>query len=101
MQVEIKYNDNQSFTVEEVIAQAKRNYGTGASVKILPDSTRPTDLVAFAISIWITEEQISYWYDDKHTYLEKMKKLKSELMYRFGETIDSVIKDNENKLTGD
>lgn len=101
MNVTLQYSDSSSFTIDEIKAQAERNYGSGVSVKVMPESTRPADLVEFAIGIWITGDQVSYYYDDPHTYKDKMKTLKAELMYRYGEAIDSVIKDNERKLTGD
>lgn len=101
MQVELKFSDTNSFTIEEVIAQAKRNYGQGVSVKIMPESMRPTDLLEFAISNFITAEQVSYYFDDQFTYASKMKKLKADIMYRFSESIDSVIKENERKILGD
>ncbi len=101
MDVTIKYKDHQSFTIQEIVAQAKRNYGKGTIVNIMPDSSKPEDLVEFAIFLWMTEDQVSFWHEDKHTYADKMKQRKAELMQAYSEAIDSVIKDNETKLTED
>lgn len=101
MKVTLEFNDNYSFTVDEIVANAKRNYGPGTSVRIMPESHRPNDLVEFAIQVWITAEQVSLYYDDPHMYKEKMKKVKSNILESVGEIIDSVIKDNERKIEGD
>lgn len=101
MNVNISYHDRESFTVEEVIAAAKRNYGKNVSVSVTPESSKPSDILYFALQSLITQDQLSLFFDDKNTYTKELQKLRAEIIYRVQETLDSVIMNNEEKLTGD
>lgn len=101
MNVNISYHDRESFTIEEVIAAAKRNYGKNVSVSVTPESSKPFDILYFALQSMVTQDQLSLFFDDKNTYAKELQKLRAEIIYRVQETLDSVIMNNEEKLTKD
>lgn len=98
MQVTIRYNDSDSFTVEEVVKQAQHNYGKATVVQVFPDSANPHDLIYFGLQQIITYQQLGLWYDDQFEYQKNLQKLRSETLYKIQEILDSVIIDNESKL---
>jgi hypothetical protein len=98
MQVIIKYHDNESFLPEEVIRQAKHNYGNQVSVSVRPESDTPMDYLYFALQRLITGELLSLIYDSGPTYQQDLKKLRAEIFYKVGEVLDDVIIDTEHKL---
>lgn len=98
MKITITYHDEESFTREEVVKQAIHNYGKAAEVHIMPDSTKPHDLIYFALQQIITHDQLSMLYDDKLGYPSSVQKLRSETLYKLQEIIDQVIIDNESKV---
>lgn len=99
MEVTIKYNDEHSLTVEEVVKIATDNYGKMAEITIMPDSTKPHDMIYFGLQQIITNRQLSIFYDDKHAYASNLHKLRAETLYKVQEILDSVIVDNESKVT--
>ncbi len=101
MNVNLSYHDNESFTVEEVVTQAKRNYGKNVQVTVTPESSKPLDILYFALQSIITQDQLSLFFDNKDTYSKELQKLRADIMYRVQESLDSVIMDNEAKLTRD
>ena len=98
MQVTLTYFDEESFTREEVVKQAIHNYGKAVDVHIMPDSTKPHDLIYFAIQQIITHQQLSMLYDDKLGYQAGLQALRNETLYKLEEIIDQVIIDNESKV---
>jgi hypothetical protein len=98
MQVIVKYHDNDSFLIEEVIKQAKDNYGAKASVKVLPESDTPIDYLYFALQRLITGEHLSLLYDSGSTYHQDLGKLRAETLFKVGEVLNEVIIDNESRL---
>jgi hypothetical protein len=98
MQVTITYHDSTSFTKEEVVRNAVHNYGKAAKVDVLPDSTNAHDLIYFGIQQMVTHEQLSLIYDSS-TYQHDLKKLRAEALYKLQEILDSVIVDNEAKVS--
>ena len=92
MKVTITYHDGDSFTVEEVVKQAVHNYGKSASINIMPDSTKPHDLIYFGLQQIITHEQLSMLYDDKFGYQSSIQKLRNEVLYKVQEIIDQIAK---------
>lgn len=98
MKITITYHDDQSFTREEVVKQAIHNYGSGAEIHIMPDSTKPHDLVYFALQQIITHDQLSMLYDDKLGYQTGIQRLRNETLYKIEEILDQVIIDNESKV---
>lgn len=98
MKVEISYHDETSYTPEEVVKLAHNNYGKNISVKVLPDSFAPHDLIYFAIQQIITHRQLSMIYDDKFTYQRDIKDLRADVLVKIQEILDSVIIDNEAKV---
>lgn len=98
MQVTIKYNDDTSFTVEEVVKQAVHNYGSRTEVRVMPDSANPHDLIYFAIQCMVTYRQLSLIYDSKFSYQSDLKNLRSETITKLGEILDQVLVDNEAKI---
>jgi hypothetical protein len=98
MQVIVKYHDNDSLLIEEVIKQAKDNYGAQASVKVLPESDTPIDYLYFALQRLITGEHLSLLYDSGSTYHQDLGKLRAEALFKVGEVLNEVIMDNEGRL---
>lgn len=101
MNVTLTYNDRESFSVEEVISQARRNYGRNCSVTVTPESSKPFDILYFALQSIITQDQLSLFFDNGDTYSKELLKLRADVMYKIQETMDLVIKDNETKLAKD
>lgn len=98
MEVTIKYTDDHSLTVEEIVMQASHNYGKHVEVSVMPDSFKAHDLIYFGLQQIMTHEQLGYFYEDKHSYPKKVQKLRSETLYKIQEIIDQVIIDNEAKV---
>ena len=99
MQITIKYTDDHSLTVEEIVAQATHNYGKLVEVDIMPDSTKAYDLIYFGLQQIMTHQQLALFYDEKHSYQSKLKALRAETLYKLQEIIDQVIIDNEEKVS--
>ena len=99
MQVTIKYHDEESLTVEEVVRQAVHNYGKRASVEVMPDSTKAHDMIYFGLQSILTHEQLGLFYDDKHAYQVEIQKLRNKTLVKLQELLDQVIIDNESRVT--
>lgn len=98
MKVTIKYHDNSSLTVEEVVRQAQNNYGKGVKVEILPDSTIAYDMIYFGLQQLITHEQLSLLFDRGSNYQDDIAKLRKNILVNVHELLDQVIIDNEGKI---
>ena len=98
MKINISYNDDSSFTIEEVVRVAEHNYGKSVVVKAMPDSTNPHDLIYFGIQQVVTHRQLSLLYDDKFSYQAKIQLLRNEVLVKIQEILDQVIIDNEAKI---
>lgn len=98
MKINITYTDNESFTSEEVVRLAQINYGKMVKVEIMPESSKPHDLIYFALQQIITHEQLSLLYDDKLGYQSGVQKLHNETLYKMGEILSQVIIDNESRV---
>lgn len=98
MQVVLKYHDNNSFLIEEIIKQAKNNYGSQVAVSISPDSDTPIDYLYFAIQRLITGDHLSLLYDSGSMYQKDLERLRAETMYKIGEVLNEVIMDNETRI---
>ena len=99
MKITITYHDTEALTVEEVVRQASHNYGKLANVEIMPESTKPHDLIYFGIQQIITHQQLSLLFDDKLGYQASIQKLRNETLYKLEEILSQVIIDNESRLT--
>ena len=99
MQVTIKYHDEESLTVEEVVRAAVHNYGKAATVEVMPDSLKAHDMIYFGLQQIMTHEQLGIFYDDKNSYQSELKKLRSKTLVKIEEIIDQVIIYNESKVT--
>lgn len=99
MKVTIKYFDNESLTVEEVVRQAEHNYGKNVKVEVMPESTIAYDLIYFGLQQLLTHEQLSLLYSKNDSYQYDVQKLRSDVIYKIEEIIDQVIIDNEAKVT--
>lgn len=99
MKVNISYHDETSFTVEEVVKLAQHNYGKQVKVDIQADSLAPHDQIYFAIQQILTHRQLSILYDNKYSYQDDIKLLRAEVLYKLEEILDSVIIDNESKVS--
>lgn len=98
MRVTVNYHDNESLLVEEIIKQAKLNYGAVASVTVSPESDTPLDHLYFAIQRYITGKHITLLYESGPTYQKDLELLRAETIYKLGEILDEVIMDNESKI---
>lgn len=99
MRATIEFFDDTSLTAEEVIKTAKRNYGQNAKVTISPVSPMPHDILYFALQQMITNEQLIIFYDNKENYQVAIKALRSDIMFKVGEILDTLIIDNEAKVS--
>lgn len=99
MEVTIKYNDEHSLTVEEIVKQAEQNYGRSVVVDVMPDSTKAYDLIYFGLQQILTHQQLSMLFDDKSGYQSKLKNLRSDTLFKIQEIVDQVLIDNEAKVT--
>lgn len=99
MKVQIQYYDETSFTAEEVVKLAQHNYGKNVKVDIQADSLAPHDQIYFAIQQILTHRQLALMYDNKYSYQEDIKALRAETLYKLEEILDSVIIDNESKVS--
>lgn len=98
MKITLTYYDEEAFTVEEIVKQAEANYGKFTKVEIMPDSTKPHDLIYFGLQQIITHQQLGLLFDDKFGYQSSIQKLRNETLYKIQEILDQVIIDNESKV---
>ena len=99
MKVRITYHDFNSLTKEEVISAAKQNYGDGAEVEIFPSSNDPWDIVYFGLQQALTYDQLSILFDSGALYPQKLEALKTEVLERLKSELNTVIKDNEVRVS--
>jgi len=98
LKVTIVYNDDTAFTVEEIVKQATHNYGKKATVEVSADSSKPHDLIYFALQAMLTHRQLSLLYDDKFGYQTSIRALRADTLLKLEEILDQVIIDNEAKV---
>ena len=99
MQVTIKYHDEESLTLEEVVRAAVHNYGKAVTVEVMPDSLKAHDMIYFGLQSILTHEQLGIFYDDKHSYQSELQKLRNKTLVKLQEILDQVLVDNESKVT--
>lgn len=99
MKVQLTYHDNESLTVEEVVATAVHNYGKSVNVEVMPESTIAYDLIYFGLQRLMTHQQLSMLYDRGSDYQSEVRKLRQETIYNVTELIDQVIVDNESRVS--
>ena len=98
MQVILKYYDQDSFLPEEVIRQAKHNYGEKVQVVVRPESDTPMDYLYFALQRLITGDHLTLLYESGPTYQQDLEKLRTQILYKVQEVLNDVIIDNEAKI---
>lgn len=99
MRVKLEFIDNESLTVEEVVAQAHRNYGKAVKIETAPITSIAYDHIYHGLQQLITHQQISLMHDKGANYQVDLKKLRSDVLYKIEEIIDQVIVDNEDKVS--
>lgn len=99
MEVVVRYHDNESFLIEEIIKNAKNSYGSSAKVEVFPESASPLDYIYFGIQRYITGKHLSLLYDSGSTYQADLGVLRSETLYKLGEILDEVLMDTEERVT--
>lgn len=99
MEVNIRYHDHHSLTVEEVVKHAQEAFGSRVKVECRPDSHLPDDYLTFALHQLITHEQLSIFFARGSDYNTEISKLRAKVLNRVGEMIDQVILENESKVT--
>ena len=98
MEVTIKFNDEHSLTVEEIVKQAEYNYGRSVVVDVMPDSTKAHDLIYFGIQSIITHDQLGFLFNDKLGYQKSIQALRNDTLDKIEEILSQVIIDNEAKV---
>ncbi len=98
MKINITYHDDSALTVEEVVKQAEHNYGRNAIVEVTAHSSAPHDQIYFAIQQIITARQLALIYDNKYTYQKDIANLRSDVLAKLIDILDSVIIDNEARV---
>lgn len=98
MKITLTYYDTDSLTKEEVIQQAKRNYGEHVQVDIMPTSSDPKDIIYFALQQLVTYEQLSALFDAPHLYENQLIVLRARIRELLDLELESVIKDNEKRV---
>ena len=99
MLINIRYHDETALNIEEVVKEAKRIHGKNVEVTVSPTSNMPYDLAYFAIQQLITNEQIALLFNNKETYQKDILALRSRIILKLNEVLDSVIIDNETRVT--
>jgi hypothetical protein len=99
MKVVITYHDTTSLTVEEVVRLGHHNYGKSAKIETFADSLAPHDQIYFALQQMLTHQQLSLLYDNKFSYQKDIKELRAEVLVKLQEIMDSVIIDNESRVS--
>ena len=99
MKVRITYYDHTSLTNDEVIRQAKELFGEYTEVEIFPCSNDPWDIVYFGLQQAITYDQLGIIFDSSGLYKEKLKELKETITERLISELNTVIKDNETRVS--
>ncbi len=98
MKITITYHDTEALTAEEVVQLATSTYGKAAKVEIMPESTKPHDLIYFGLQQIITHTQLGLLFDDKLGYQSSLQKLRNETLYKLEEILSQVIIDNEDRV---
>lgn len=101
MLVEVKYHDQESLLIEEVIKRAKDNYGKQVSVRVYPESDTPIDGLYFAIQRLITGDLVTLFYESGHEYSKQLGLLRADITNKFNEVLNDVIIDVEHRLSRD
>lgn len=101
MKVIVEYHDSDALTVEEIVKNAKRAHSGTATVKVMPESTLPHDLIAFSLWQMSSAEQTALFFNEGVLYPKKLKELRASIMYKLEEILDDVLIENEKKLTGE
>lgn len=98
MKVSLTYYDEESLTVEEIVGQARHNYGNNVEIAVTPVSLAPHDYLYFALQQMLAHRQLALIYDDKELYQSKIGALRAEVLYKVTDILDTVIIDNEAKV---
>lgn len=96
--VKLVFHDNESLTLEEIVATATNNYGRQVRVEITPESNLPYDYIYFGLQQLLTHQQISLLYDREKMYNTEIRKLRENVLFKITEILDQVIIDNESKV---
>lgn len=96
--VKLTYHDNESITLEEIVAQAVKNYGQQVQVEITPESNLAYDYIYFGLQQLVTHQQVSILFDRDKIYNTEIKKLRDNILFKITEILDQVIIDNESKV---
>lgn len=96
--VTIKYEDNDSLTVEEIVKRAEIAYGNRAVVEVSANSQIPHDQIYWALQQIVTLRQVELMFDKNREYDKEVKVLKAEVKDKLVEILEQVIHDNEAKM---
>ncbi len=96
--VVIRYEDNESLTVEEIVRRAEIAYGNKVLVEVSANSQIPHDQIYWALQQIVTLRQIEILFDKTRDYSKDISILKAEVLGKLSEILDQVIHDNEHKM---
>jgi hypothetical protein len=99
MKVKLEYTDTDALTVEEIIKNNKRIHGNTCSIKVLPESMLPHDLIQFALWQMTGAEQTALFFNEKELYQKKLTELRASILYKLEELLDDVLLENEDRIT--
>lgn len=99
MKVNVSYHDIDALTVDEVVAQAKHNYGKMVQVTVSPETNTAESYIYFGLQQLVTHEQLSLLFDRNANYQQDIKHLRNTALFKVTELLDKVLLDNEDKVS--
>ena len=97
--VTLTYEDKESLTPEEIIANARQIYGSNVVVEVKPLNDTPESHIYFGIQNLITKDQVEVFFDNKYMYETKLKELRKDVLKKMTFILNKVIIDNEERFT--
>jgi len=97
--VTVIFEDGESLTNGEIIANLHAVYGKNAEVQVDPVNKTPQSYIQFAIEQLITEEQALIFFDQPEQYQIKLKELRHQVHKTLQFILNDVIMENEEKFS--
>lgn len=100
MQVTLKFEDRQSLTAKEITQNLKHLYGVSTDIEVTPTGTSPESYIYFGLQELLTEEQVhSFFEDGHHLYQSRLTETRRNILNKVENILNTLIVDNETKLT--
>lgn len=97
--VTVTFEDRDSLTKEEIIANLRAVYGKNTEVTVTPANSLPGSYIHFGISQLVTAEQALIFFDQPEQYQGKLKQLRHEVHKTLQYILNDVIMDNEESFS--